>query len=181
MAGYVVYDIGANVGFYALLASVLVGETGFVYAFEPVPGNLQELRANLGLNHVSNCTVIDAAVSSMDGEAAFDPSGDRCTGRLAVDGILRVKTLRLDSLIHQQGMRPPSLMKIDIEGAELGCLQGAAGLIQEFRPIIFLATHGPEVHKACLDLMTGWGYQLKSLDGKPVEMTDELMGYSREE
>src|ERR1700722_9598796 len=45
-AGYVVYDIGANVGFYALLASVLVGETGFVYAFEPFPGNLRELRAN---------------------------------------------------------------------------------------------------------------------------------------
>jgi protein-L-isoaspartate O-methyltransferase len=71
--GQVVYDIGANVGFYSLLASVIVGETGHVYSFEPFPENLRELRKHLEMNRIRNCTVIDAAVSSADGEAIFDP------------------------------------------------------------------------------------------------------------
>ena len=175
--GDVVYDIGANVGFYSLLASVLVGESGHVFSFEPFPDNLRELKRHLELNRVRNCTVIEAAVSSVDGEAYFDPSGDRCTGHLAATGILRVRTLTLDRLIQEEGMRPPSLIKIDIEGSEYECLRGATGVIQKFRPVIFLATHGQKVHDACLELLAKWNYQLKSLDVRPVEMTDELVAY----
>jgi FkbM family methyltransferase len=174
-AGQVVYDIGANVGFYSLLASVLVGETGHVYSFEPFPDNLRELRRHLELNQVANCTVMDAAVSSLDGEAPFDPSEDRCMGHLSANGILRVRTLTLDRLIQEQGMRPPNLMKIDIEGAEYECLRGAAGVIQEFAPVIFLATHGREAHTSCLDLLTKWRYRFESLDARPLDATDELI------
>src|ERR1039457_4559604 len=80
-AGQVVYDVGANVGFYSLLASVIVGDAGHVYSFEPFPENVRQLRKHLEMNHIKNCTVIDAAVSSADGDAIFDPSEDRCTGR----------------------------------------------------------------------------------------------------
>lgn len=176
-AGQVVYDIGANVGFYSLLASVIVGETGHVYSFEPFPENLRELRKHLEMNHIQNCTVIDAAVSSADGEAIFDPSDDRCTGHLAATGSLRVRTLALDGLVLRNEIRPPNLMKIDIEGAELECLQGASRVIQDARPVIFLATHGPEVHAACAGLLAKWNYRLTSLDGRPVESADELIAY----
>jgi FkbM family methyltransferase len=173
--GDVVYDIGANVGFYSLLASVLVGDAGHVYSFEPFPDNLRELNRHLKLNHVENCTVIDAAVSSVDGEAAFDPSGDRCTGHLAAAGTLRVRTLKLDSLVEEWAMRPPNLMKIDIEGAEYECLLGAASVVQQFRPKIFLATHGREIHSACTELLTKWRYRLASLDARPPDATDEVV------
>ena len=173
--GDVVYDIGANVGFYSLLASVLVGETGHVYSFEPFPDNLQGLERHLELNHVRNCTVIDAAVSSVDGEAIFDPSEDRCMGHLAASGNLRVRTVTLDGLISRKQIRPPNLMKIDIEGAEFECLQGASNIIQKFRPEIFLATHGREIHIACMELLTKWNYRLASLDARSPDATDELI------
>jgi FkbM family methyltransferase len=173
--GNVVYDIGANVGFYSLLASVLVGETGHVYSFEPLPDNLQELKMHLELNHVGNCTVIDAAVSSVDGGAAFDPSDDRCTGHLEANGNLRVRTITLDWLIQQGEVRTPNLIKIDIEGAECECLQGAASVIQRFGPVIFLATHGREVHSGCSELLAKWGYRLTTIDGRQPEDSDELI------
>jgi len=173
--GDVVYDIGANVGFYSLLASVLVGETGHVYSFEPFPENLRELRRHLEMNRITNCTVVDAAVSSADGQAIFDPSDDRCTGRLAANGSIPVRTVALDGLVLRKEIRPPTLLKIDIEGAELECLQGASNSIQEYRPLIFLATHGQEIHSSCTELLTNWNYQLVSLDGKPLESTDEIV------
>ena len=175
--GAVLYDIGANVGFYSLLASVLAGESGHVYSFEPFPDNLRELKKHLELNRVRNCTVFAAAVSSVDGEAAFDPSADRCMGHLAATGALRVRTVALDTLIRREGLRPPTLMKIDIEGAEHECLQGAAGVIREFGPVIFLATHGPDVHAACVELLENWNYRLTSLDGRTLDAADELIAF----
>jgi FkbM family methyltransferase len=176
--GDVVYDIGANVGFYSLLASLLVGELGHVFSFEPLPANLRELRRHLELNRVRNCTVIDAAVSSVDGETAFDLSNDRCTGHLAATGTLQVRTLTLDRLIEDTGMRPPNLVKIDIEGTEYECLRGAATVMQEFRPVIFLATHGREVHVACSDLLAKWSYRITSLGAQAPDATDELIAIS---
>jgi FkbM family methyltransferase len=173
--GDVVYDIGANVGFYSLFASIIVGDTGHVYSFEPFPENLRELRKHLEMNHIKNCTVIGAAVSSADGEAIFDASHDRCTGHLAVNGSLRVRTIALDGLLLRNEIRPPNLMKIDIEGAEFECLQGGSNVIQEFRPVIFLATHGREIHSACTELLAKWNYRLTPLYGQLVESTDELI------
>jgi len=176
-SGDIVYDIGANVGFYSLLAGVLVGENGHVYSFEHLPDNVRELRRHLEMNRIRNCTVIDAAVSSADGEAAFDPSGDRCTGYLADTGRIRVRTLALDRLVSSKKIRAPNLMKIDIEGAEYECLAGASELIQEFKPVIFLATHGREAHVSCSELLGKWRYRLASLDSRPVEATDELVAF----
>jgi FkbM family methyltransferase len=176
-AGQVVYDIGANVGFYSLLATVIVGETGHVYSFEPFPENVRDLRKHLEMNRIRNCTVIDAAVSSAGGEAIFEPSDDRSMGRLAATGSLRVRTLTLDGLVLRKEIRPPDLMKMDVEGAEYECLQGASRVIQESRPVIFVATHGREVHIACTELLAKWNYRLTSLDGRPVESADELIAY----
>src|SRR6266436_706615 len=66
--GDVVYDIGAHVGFYTLLASVLVGHTGRVVAFEPSPRNLAYLRRHLAMNRLNNVTVVEGAVYDHDGE-----------------------------------------------------------------------------------------------------------------
>jgi FkbM family methyltransferase len=175
--GQVVYDIGANVGFYSLLGSVLVGGTGHVYAFEPFSENLLELRRHLEMNRIKNCTVVDAAVSSADGEAIFDPSDDRCTGHLDVNGSLRVRTLTLDGLALRHEIRAPNVMKIDIEGGEYECLKGASHVIQDSRPVIFLATHGQRVHSECVEVLLKWNYRLTSLDRRPPESSDELIAH----
>src|SRR5262245_8579614 len=69
--GDVVFDVGAHVGFYTLLASVLVGKRGRVIAFEPVPANLEYLRHHIRLNRIDNVEIIEAAVSDTDGVSAF--------------------------------------------------------------------------------------------------------------
>jgi FkbM family methyltransferase len=175
----VVYDVGANAGFYSLLASVLVGEKGHVYAFEPLPGNVRNLRKHMEINRVGNCTVIEAAVSSSDGEASFDPSADCHTAHLSTTGSIHVRTVALDTLASRNEIRPPDFMKIDIEGAEFDCLRGCARTIQSYRPIIFLATHGQENHDACLKLLAEWKYEAASLDDRPAEDSDEFIARPR--
>jgi FkbM family methyltransferase len=175
--GDIVYDIGANVGFYSMLMGLIVGDSGHVYAFEPAPQNVRELRKHMEINALKNCTVLAVAASSTDGEAVFDPTNDRCTGRLAAGGGLRVQAVALDSLVSRKEIRPPNLMKIDIEGSEVDCLIGASQVIQEYRPIVFLATHGPEIHAACTEMLVKWNYRLITLDRKPVESSDELVAY----
>jgi FkbM family methyltransferase len=173
--GDVVYDIGANVGFYTLLSSILTGDQGRIYAFEPLPGNLRYLREHLKINHISNCTVIEAAAAREDGEARFDPSPGRCEGRLSATGTIVVRTVALDSLLRQGIIRPPSLLKIDIEGGEVECLHGAAQTIKSSRPIIFLATHGPGLQAACVEMLAEWGYRVRPLDARTIEDSSELI------
>ena len=173
--GSVVYDIGANVGFYSLLASAIVGETGHVYSFEPSSVNLQDLKKHIRLNGVKNCTIIEAAVSSVDGQASFDSSGHRSMGHLAESGGVAVRTVTLDRLFQAGELRPPNVLKIDIEGAERDCLLGAAGVIQKFRPVIFLATHGNDAHSSCIEFLRKMGYSLAPLFEQPIESADELI------
>jgi len=173
--GDVVYDIGANVGFYTLLSSILVGTEGRVYAFEPLPSNLRDLRKHQEINRIFNCTVIEAAVSSTEGEARFDPSPNRHQGRLSRTGTILVRKVSLDSLLRQGRINPPSVMKIDIEGAEFECLCGATETIRRHRPTIFLATHGTDVHAACLGLFAEWGYHVRPLDAHPIQCSSELI------
>jgi FkbM family methyltransferase len=177
--GDVVYDIGANAGFYSLLAGVRVGERGHVYSFEPLQDNVRNLRKHLEMNRVTNCTVIEVAASSVDGEALFDPSSDRSMAHLSASGSIRVRTTALDTLVSRKEIRPPDFMKIDIEGAEYDCLRGCADTIRTFRPIVFLATHGQDIHDACLRQLIEWEYEVGSLDTRPVESTDELIARSR--
>jgi FkbM family methyltransferase len=145
--GATVYDLGAHAGFYSLLASVAVGSEGTVVSFEPSPRNLKFLRRHLELNRISNCRVYNAAVSDEDGEVPFELGSSPYLGGIssvAAAGIT-VRCLRLDTLISAREVPPPAVIKCDIEGAEYRALQGARRLLSEHRPVIFLATHGPQI------------------------------------
>jgi len=163
--GMVVYDIGANVGFYTLLASRLIGPTGHVYSFEPLPRNVGYLECHIALNGLGNVSVTSAAVSDYDGRARFKESHP-AMGGLSEDGELEVVTVRLDSL----DLRQPDVLKIDVEGAEAEVLRGALETLSRHRPTIFLATHGVTPHGACVSLLSGLGYELTELGS-----ADELL------
>ena len=91
--GGAAYDVGANVGFFTLLASRLAGPTGRVYAFEPVPENLRCLRRHLALNDVRNVEVVEAAVCDAADWLSFTEDGSHA--RAATDGTLRVRSVAL--------------------------------------------------------------------------------------
>jgi len=173
--GSTCFDVGAHVGFYTLLASELVGPKGRVFAFEPLPRNVAYLRRHLELNRTGNVTVFEAAVSDSAGQASFEEAESSLMGRLSPGGGLRVKTLALDGLLSKGEIPSPNFIKIDAEGAEMHVLTGAQRLLADARPTIFLATHSPELHRQCCDLLTSAGYSLDPIVGEDVQTCDEIL------
>jgi FkbM family methyltransferase len=161
--GSVVYDLGANAGFFTLLAARLVGPAGRVYAFEPLPANLELLRRHLELNRCANVTVVAAAVSDRDGRARFGGAGS--TARLEEEGAVEVATARIDTLIARGELAPADLVKLDVEGAELAALEGMDGLLRDARPRLLIEFHGRriagvDVDSACRARLAERGYDL---------------------
>jgi FkbM family methyltransferase len=173
--GDVVYDVGAHVGFYTLLASILVGPNGHVVAFEPFPRNLSYLRRHLALNDVRNAVVMAGAVYDRGGIVQLTDRLDSCQVRVDDAGTLPVRAFTLDDLAFQGRLPAPTVMKIDVEGAEGAVLRGATRLLVEKRPLLFLSTHGGKVHAECCKLLVGLGYGLRPIDGSTVETSAELL------
>jgi FkbM family methyltransferase len=172
----VVYDVGANLGFFSLVAARLVGASeGRVYAFEPAPENAEAIRRNAQLNLLPNITVIDRAVSSHAGTARLQIVDDQSWSRLEEFGahpgtevVLEVETVSIDGLLDAGELPPPALVKIDVEGAELAVLEGMAKTIAEHRPVIVCELHG--THAGFVDAMAEHSYRVVNLEGPtPIE------------
>ncbi len=163
--GDVVYDVGAHFGYYTLLASKLVGPEGRVLAFEPSPPNLARLYRHIELNRYSNVQVLELAIGDREGIVRFEARAGSGLGHLAADGPTEVKVTRLDAL---QGHPLPKVIKIDVEGAEVGVLQGAASLLAAAKPSIFLSLHGDDLKRTCLEILAGYGYAFQDIG--PLEI-----------
>ena len=174
-AGLVVYDVGAHVGYYSLLASKLVGPEGRVLSFEPLPRNVALLKKHLLINQCSNVTLIAAAAGEMSGKARFLEDISSSEGRIAIRGTLEVDVVSLDEIVSD-GYPYPDVIKMDIEGSEYESLKGARAILNKRQPTIFLATHGADVHKACLDYLLSHGYTLLPIGGD-IENTSEILAY----
>jgi FkbM family methyltransferase len=159
----VVFDVGANVGFYTLLAAVAMGPSGRVVAFEPLPRNLAHLRAHVRLNALPNVEVRACAVADASGTAAFLEGPNPSMGALADGGEVQVMVVAIDELTAAGSLPNPDLMKIDVEGAEARVLDGAAATIARARPLIFLSTHGEELHAHCARWLSARGYAVDAL------------------
>jgi hypothetical protein len=73
---------------------------------------------------------------------------------------------------------PPNYIKIDIEGGEYLALKAARRLLSEFKPVIFLSTHSPEIHKECCDILTDLGYDLTPVNkNHTMDEADELIAF----
>ncbi|MCA9288851.1 MAG: FkbM family methyltransferase [Phycisphaerales bacterium] len=172
--GMTVFDVGANVGYFTLLSARSVGPEGKVFAFEPLTRNLEFLRRHVKLNALDNVAVLDSAVSEHAGTAHFSSGENHSMAHLADAGEFEVRLIGLDEEIDAGRLPDPNVLKMDIEGAESTALRGAKRMLERARPLVFLATHGPDIHAECLDLLRGVGYRVSSLDDKPVESTREV-------
>jgi FkbM family methyltransferase len=152
-----VYDIGANVGFYTLLAA---SRAKRVIAVEPLAENVAYLKRHLDLNRVCNVEVWPAAVADEEGTEPFAASGNRSQGKLGVEGPM-VRTVTLDRLCEIFG--PPALIKVDVEGAEYRVLLGGQKCLCAHRPIIFMSAHGISLFRACVTMLTNSGYDVQQV------------------
>ena len=174
-SGSVVFDIGAHAGFYTLLAAELVGPSGKVFAFKPVPRNLSFLRSHLEINAVCNVKVIEAAVSDVNGVILFEDGPNSSTGHVVFTGGHGVRSVSLDALVESGDLPMPHFIKIDVEGAEMLVLSGAKLVLERGGPTLFLATHGSDVHYQCCEFLRSLGYRLQAIVGESIDATDEVL------
>lgn len=135
--GQVVFDVGANVGQFTLLLAKRVGAFGCVHAFEPAPEEYRKLCANVSLNGFSNVLTNHVAICDRVGETVLRTAGPglglyNSLGRPLVSsqiGDISVPCTTLDCYVHARGVPRVDLLKVDVEGAELAVLRGAAQLL----------------------------------------------------
>ncbi len=147
--GYVVYDLGANVGFYTVLCARLVGPRGRVIAVEPFPASAQATRHNAALNGFGQVEVVEAAIAGAPGRGWLRTEGrDSVTFRLGEPtdtAGLEVDLTSVDALVAA-GHPAPDVIKVDVEGVEVAALRGMARTLAEHRPTVLV-----EIHHAVAD------------------------------
>jgi FkbM family methyltransferase len=170
--GEVFFDIGANAGFFSLLARKQVGEKGYVLAFEPLAENVEAIKPQLVLNRVLNCTVVEAAISDFVGEVSLWEGPDTSTAHIGTReyekrAFKSVKSITLDEFVRTS--RPPNFIKLDIEGAEIRALRGAYTLLSGPNPPRFLIElHGETVGQQVGEILEKAGYHLYTLERKRI-------------
>ena len=178
--GMVAYDVGANAGYYTLLLSRLVGSSGKVYSFEPLPENLVNLTHHVLANELENCHVVQGAASDRIGLAPFQIAASNSMGSIGGgDSALQVSTFTLDSLVESAGLPPPDFVKMDVEGAEGLVLAGAQTILRSRPSTWFVALHGPGPARAAARALVDSGYTLRDLsdhaiDGEAAASLDEI-------
>jgi FkbM family methyltransferase len=168
--GDVLYDLGASIGFFTVLGAKLVGPEGRIVAVEPFPESARRLRRNVELNGFATVTVEQAAVAAEPGESTFVGGDELVWGWLeqvdqAPAGGMAVRVLTIDSLVAD-GAPAPSLIKLDIEGAEVLALKGAGETLRDHRPVVMCETHGTRAEVVAL--LEQHDYVVTALDGGPL-------------
>ena len=148
--GMTVFDIGANIGYYALMELGLLGGRGCVIAIEPSPDNVRLLRRNLALNGYDDTEVIEGAVSDAEGARAFHLSQQSNLGTFHPVGSgaahlsgerIEVQTRTVPGLARSYGA--PDLIRMDVEGHEVEILGGMLEAVRagDMAPTIVFETH----------------------------------------
>lgn len=145
--GDCVLDIGANIGYYALMEARLVGPHSKVYAIEPVPYNIRLLEDNIQLNNYDNIETFQLAIGQHDGTlplylsdhpnwCSFYPSGK-------VTGQIDVAVNSLDSFLKDK--RCPNIIRIDVEGYEYEIANGMRSILESNVPLALFIEFHPDI------------------------------------
>ena len=155
--GDVVVDLGANMGYFTLLAARLAGGEGHVYAFEPEPTNFAHLTQNIELNAYRNVTAYQKAVADRFGSTKlfictydsghhtinqFDGIAAYARGRPVTSQWIEIETVPLDDFLGETA-RHVDVLKMDIEGAEALALDGMQRILRENRSLRVFAEFFP--------------------------------------
>jgi FkbM family methyltransferase len=166
-------DIGANIGFFTLVAAKLNPQLR-VFAFEPNPKMYALLSEHIRLNQLSNVTPNSCAVSNCEGEAQLFLSKSDMSASLLPDfqegsgpacASLGVKTTTFDSFVRRNGLTGSVVLKVDVEGHEKEVMDGAAASIAELKPDIIV--------EVLEDFDPGWLDQLRKHGYRFYQITDQ--------
>lgn len=169
----IIIDIGANIGYYALLESQLA-KKGHIYAIEPVPKNFHLLNRNILLNNCQNISTYSLAIGDVEGilemyvydkcnwsSFIFNPEGK------IIDNI-QVPVITLDKFIKLHAVDKPNFIRMDVEGFEYNILKGASRTLQANGHLIICIELHPhlmskEKSKECIKMIKDNGFKVKSI------------------
>lgn len=148
--GDVVVEAGANIGYYALMESQLVGKKGKVYAIEPIAENVKCLKNNIKLNNYPNIEVFQIAIGEKEKMAKMHIASHSnwnsfINHRRGIIGTKDIKVTSLDNFLKNK--RHPNLIRMDVEGYEYNIIKGMKNTLKSKRPLkLFIELH-PHIMK----------------------------------
>ena len=159
--GDVFIDVGANIGYYTVLASGLVGAEGTVVAFEPVLETVEMLKINCNLNHSANVEIIPCAAWSDECILPIYFSKGHygmASMRKSEGSFISTKAMPLDSICGSYSTI--KMLKIDVEGAEYQVLCGASETLKKTKYVIL---EWSENYDKIVRLLRGEGFSIHNL------------------
>jgi len=174
--GNTVVDLGANIGYFTLLAARIVGDKGKVYAFEPEPRNYNYLIKNIELNNYNNVSATQKAVSDKNGKTklyicSYDTGHHTINQHRGIEAykpdfvddkkdFIEIETVTLDDFLEDKG-KSVNVIKMDVEGAEVLALSGMDRILR-----------GNENLKMFIEFFP---LLIKEMGSSPKEFVDKLL------
>lgn len=160
--GDIFVDVGANIGYFTLLAAACVVPKGHVHSFEPNPRTFEVLRRNVALNRFSQVTLNDLALSNQAGTLQLYIGPEYIDSGLAsmrqtsqsLSETVVCQSITLDEYVANKGIGKIRAVKLDIEGAELLALQGSCSLLDSPNKPDLIALEAIYSHAAAFGIST---------------------------
>jgi FkbM family methyltransferase len=173
--GYVVYDLGAHIGYTCLLFTAALSEKGEIHAFEILPSNVKILGATLAENPDARVTIhpVGVADDEQEIELPASPTGMTSIYSPVTKGSFGEKcaTVALDLYVSKKGIPYPDIMKIDIEGAEIAFMDGAQSILKEVSPQLIIEFHGIDRLRKGHEILSQFGYKMQLEDGRTIDQS----------
>lgn len=181
--GMTCLDIGANIGYYVLLESNMVGETGKVIAVEPSPKNYECIKKNLELQPIQNVKAFNFAAGDMDGQIRFflNERSNGCKVLLEDEKlpnrpgtVTHVPVKRMDQFLKDLNVEHVDFVRMDVEGYEWNIFKGMIDTIHNSKPIVQLEVHkgrmGKENTKEFFEFFLNNGYESSSYHQRDLDL-----------
>jgi len=172
--GSVCYDLGASIGYLSLL---MARKAKQVYAFEPAPHAIGEIRKHAAANNFANIEIVPSPVSDTERTVEFALTdaayGSRINAAETRWPKLQLTTITLDDFAAQHPF--PDFIKIDVEGEEGRVLEGARSILREKRTSLCCELHSEEAARHVQGVLSEYDYRITTLDGTPFQITEEII------
>lgn len=163
--GEIILDIGANIGYYSLLASKRIGSEGRVYAFEAAPETFKKLADNIQRNAMANVYAYNLAVTNSRGTIDLHIADTRNTGMSSIaafadeSGVtVTVSCDTIDNFATDHSLGRIDRIKIDVEGAEMMVLRGMEQTLRKYLPVIHIELIDSRLRYAGSSLTELWNF-----------------------
>jgi len=179
--GDVIFDAGAGEGFYSILMKQLNPDVA-VYAFEPFEDIAILMREHFKINGISGVKVVNKALFDCDTSGYYVFKHDYGNGYVSLHkpdignendlDVFQADFLRLDTFVAQNNVKVINILKIDVEGAELGVLKGAGDFLNKVEKIV-LEYHSQQLRREVFEYLQSFGFRRLSLKRfTPIQSID---------